>query len=139
MEEKPGPDQGKYIGIEYEQYLKSRDRYVGHLKWIGGQKIEVEGSIKRRERDQNLSKVIMVCENGDVFGQILRHIAAVRTPDQRGNYTPVKKFYLIDKSPFKSLREMFINGELINPGLWNRGGARDYLRLPFLSVFSGDK
>jgi hypothetical protein len=104
---------------------------------MGGQKIEVEGLIKRRERDQNLSKVLLVCEHRGIMERMLNYISTAATPDYNGNYTSVTKFYLIDKSPFKTMREMFLNGECIYPRYTTR--TRDYMRLPFLDVISGEK
>jgi hypothetical protein len=127
---------GKFIGIEYERSVKSRGQYVGYVKWDNGRKISYCGLFRKRQDDVKLKRIILICETDSVLRRILGFINMVQTPDDRGNYKVLDKFYLISKAPFKTIKEMFLDGQVI----YSRSGSgrrkEDYQSMPFLEMFS---
>ena len=129
-------EEDKFIGFEYERSLKSRDKYLGYVKWQDGRKIHSPGFFRKRQDDEKLLKIIVVCETDSILKALLHFISLIQTPDDRGNYKILNKFYLISRENFKTIKEMFLNGTAIHPR--GRVGMRkdDYDSIPFLDLLS---
>ena len=129
-------EEDKFIGFEYERSLKSRDKYLGYVKWQDGRKISYPGFFRKRQDDAKLSKVIVICETDSILKALLHFINLIQTPDERGNYKILNKFYLISKENFKTIKEMFLDGKAIHPRGMVGMRKEDYESIPFQELLS---
>lgn len=97
-----------FLGIEFERSLKSRDAYLGRVIYdkIGRKKMRL-GYFERRQKDPFLKACLIVCESEGLLNRLLEYLRAASLVKDDGTYIKLEKFYLIDKSKFLTMKEMF--------------------------------
>lgn len=129
-------EKDKFIAIEYEKSLKSKDMYVGYVKYNDGKKMSSPGFLRKKQDNPLFDKVIIICENDRIMKEIIRHINFMQTPDSTGNYKKIDKIYVTSKQGFTSIRDLFLKGECIYPRARGERGREDYQKYPFISLIT---
>jgi hypothetical protein len=133
----------KFIGIEYERTIKTKERYVGYKKWFGYNHKTYPGMLRKRNnvsffgKGRELLYTIFVCENKTILKKIMTYIQDIMTPNRTIKHEMIDRIFLIDKSRYKNIKEMVLSGHSIYCRIQNAHGKTDFITKKLRDLICG--
>jgi hypothetical protein len=136
----------KYIGIEYERSEKTSRQYLGYTYFMNGSTRRHQGIIISRQKEDflpkpyKLAKIVVLCENDNIFWAYFRYMNKLMTPDIHGRYYKFNNLYLGSKRGHHRIVMVFTEKLFIRGDAEKNFDLRNYSLLEILlRPFTGEE